>query len=113
MPGEIIHLTKRQELKEYIKTHSAVIIKFTATWCGPCQSIKSHVKEYFEQIKEHFDMVIVDADEGSDICSFCKVRGFPTLHSYINKEMVASTIGADLDDLFTFFSSSFNKLKSS
>ena len=113
MPGEIIHLTKRQELKEYIKTHSAVIIKFTATWCGPCQSIKSHVKEYFDQIKEHFDMVIVDADEGSDICSFCKVRGFPTLHSYINKEMVASTIGADLDDLFTFFSSSFNKVKSS
>ena len=87
--------------------------RFTATWCGPCQSIKSHVKEYFDQIKDHFDMVIVDADEGSDICSFCKVRGFPTLHSYINKEMVASTIGADLDDLFTFFSSSFNKLKSS
>ena len=98
MPGEIIHLTKRQELKEYIKTHSAVIIKFTATWCGPCQLIKPHVEEYFDQIKEHFDMVIVDADEGSDICSFA-VRGFPTL--YVVK-MVAS-INFDLDDLFTFF----------
>ena len=76
MPGEIIHLTKRQELKEYIKTHSAVIIKFTATWCGPCQLIKPHVEEYFDQIKEHFDMVIVDADEGSDICSFCKLEDF-------------------------------------
>ena len=113
MPGEIIHLTKRQELKDYIKTHPAVIIKFTATWCGPCQLIKPHVEEYFEQIKEYFDMVIVDADKGSDICSFCKVRGFPTLYSYINKEMVASTIGADLDNLFTFFSNSYDKLKSS
>ena len=35
MPGNIVHLKTRQEIREFTKTSNAFIIDFTATWCGP------------------------------------------------------------------------------
>ena len=88
------------------------VLYFTATWCGPCKTIKPLVETAWEQIKGQFDMIIVDADEGSDICSFLKVRGFPTLVSFINKEMVESVQGADIAGVKHFFQSSYNRVLS-
>ena len=44
-------------------------IKFTATWCGPCKRIAPTFNQLVEKVKHLVDIVIVDADEGSDICS--------------------------------------------
>jgi thioredoxin 1 len=112
MPGRIVHLKKRQELKEFTKTSNAFIIDFTATWCGPCKDIKPLVDIAWDQLKHYFDMVIVDADEGSDICSFLKVKGFPTLVSFVNKEMVESVIGADIVGVKHFFNASYKRVLS-
>ena len=110
MPGKVVHLKTRQELKEFINTSNAFIIDFTATWCGPCKQIKPHVERAWEVIKTHFDFVIVDADEGSDICSFLKVKGYPCLVSFINKEMVESVLGADIDGINHFFNVSYKRV---
>ena len=112
MPGRIVHLKTRQELKEFIKTNNAFIIDFTATWCGPCKTIKPYVDQAWEQIKDKFDMIIVDADEGSDICSSLKVKGFPTLVSFINKEMAESVQGADIEGVKHFFNASYKRVLS-
>ena len=112
MPGRIVHLKKRQELKDFTKTSNAFIIDFTATWCGPCKTIAPLIKKAWEQINTHFDMVIVDADEGSDICSFMKVKGYPTLVSFVNKEMAESVLGADIEGVKHFFNESYKKVLS-
>tara|TARA_B100000902_G_C26727719_1_gene629850 strand:- start:217 stop:555 length:339 start_codon:yes stop_codon:yes gene_type:complete len=112
MPGRIVHLKTRQELQEFAKSSNAFIIDFTATWCGPCKTIKPYVEKAWEQIKGKFDFVVVDADEGSDICSSLKVRGFPTLVSFINKEMVESVQGADIEGIKHFFQTSYNRVLS-
>ena len=112
MPGRIAHLKTRQELQEFAKSSNAFIIDFTATWCGPCKTIKPYVEKAWEQIKGKFDFVVVDADEGSDICSSLKVRGFPTLVSFINKEMVESVQGADIEGIKHFFQTSYNRVLS-
>ena len=108
MPGRIVHLKKRQELKDFIKTSNAFVIDFTATWCNPCKTISPLIEQAWEQIKTHFDMVIVDADEGSDICSFMKVKGYPTLVSFINKEIAESVMGADIEGVKHFFNVSMS-----
>ena len=112
MPGRIVHLKKRQELKDFTKTSNAFIIDFTATWCGPCKTIAPLIKKAWEQINTHFDMVIVDADEGSDICSFMKVKGYPTLVSFVNKEMAESVMGADIEGVKHFFNESYKRVLS-
>tara|TARA_B000000477_G_C6038766_1_gene205026 strand:+ start:302 stop:640 length:339 start_codon:yes stop_codon:yes gene_type:complete len=112
MPGRIVHLKKRQELKDFTKTSNAFIIDFTATWCGPCKTIAPLIKKAWEQINTHFDMVIVDADEGSDICSFMKVKGYPTLVSFVNKEMAESVLGADIEGVKHFFNESYKRVLS-
>ena len=112
MPGNIVHLKTRQEIREFTKTSNAFIIDFTATWCGPCKTIKPFVNQGFEQMKSHFDMVIVDADEGSDICSFLKVKAYPTLVSFVNKEMVETVVGADIKGLQHFFNASYRRVLS-
>ena len=78
----------------------------------PCKTIKPYVNQGFEQMKSHFDMVIVDADEGSDICSFLKVKAYPTLVSFVNKEMVETVVGADIKGLQHFFNASYRRVLS-
>jgi len=110
MPGKVVQLKTRDELKTFTKTSSAFIIDFTATWCGPCKQIKPQVERAWGVIKTHFDLVIVDADEGSDICSFLKVKGYPCLVSFINKEMVESVLGADVGGINHFFNESYKRV---
>ena len=110
MPGRIVHLKTRQELKEFITTSNAFIIDFTATWCGPCKQVKPLIERAWERMKTHFDLIIVDADEGSDICSFLKVKGYPCLVSFINKEMVESVLGADVGGINHFFNETFKRV---
>ena len=63
-----------------------------------------------EKVKHLVDIVIVDADEGCDICSALKVRGYPTFVSYVNGEMAESMVGASDDELLAFFKATISRL---
>lgn len=110
MPGNTYNLTKRVELKELVQKKNPLIIKFTATWCGPCKRIAPTFNKLVEKVKHLVDIVIVDADEGSDICSSLKVRGYPSFLSYVNGEMAESMIGADDNELLAFFKATISRL---
>ena len=56
------------------------------------------------------DVVIVDADKGSDICSALKVRGYPTFVSYVNGEIAESMVGASDSELLAFFKATIARL---
>ena len=87
MPGEIYYMTQRTELRELVKKSKAVIVDFTATWCGPCKRAKPFIMDFFDNNKNTFDLVMVDVDKGSDICSAMKVISYPTFYSFINGEV--------------------------
>ena len=110
MPGNTYNLTKRTELKELVSKKKPLIIKFTATWCGPCKKIGPTFNNLVEKVKHLVDIVIVDADEGCDICSALKVRGYPTFVSYVNGEMAESMVGASDSELLAFFKATISRL---
>ena len=110
MPGNTYNLTKRTELSELVSKKKPLIIKFTATWCGPCKRIAPKFNELVEKVKHLVDVVIVDADNGSDICSALKVKGYPTFVSYVNGEMAESMVGSSESELLAFFKATISRL---
>jgi len=110
MPGEIYYFTKRTELRDLVKKSKAIIVDFTATWCGPCKNAKPFLMEFFDNNKDRFDLVIVDVDKGSDICSAMKVKSYPTFLSFIHGELTSAQIGFDELQMQGFFNKTLYKL---
>ena len=61
--------TTREELKNHVKKHDVVIVKFKAEWCGPCKKVAPHIKSLTEQFK-NINYVEVDVDNGGYIASY-------------------------------------------
>ncbi|KAF4118570.1 thioredoxin-like [Onychostoma macrolepis] len=68
-----------------------VVVDFTATWCGPCQSIAPFYKGLSEN-PAYADVVFlkVDVDDAQDVAQSCEIKCMPTFHFYKN--------GKKLDD---------------
>ncbi|MBN22949.1 MAG: thiol reductase thioredoxin [Bdellovibrionaceae bacterium] len=113
MTGKVYHLTDRNEFKQFLLTNKNFIIKFTATWCGPCKTAKPIIDNYFNQSKQYLDMVIVDVDKGHDLSSYFKIKSVPTMYSFINGEISESLVGANKDEILHFFKSTLKKKNTS
>jgi thioredoxin 1 len=51
------------------------ILRFTASWCGPCKSLAANL----EQVETNVPIEVVDIDAHSEVASEYGVRNIPTL----------------------------------
>ena len=60
-----------------------IFIKFGASWCKPCQTIKNCVYFHFNRLQENNLCFDIDIDQNSDIYAFFKgkkmIRGVPSI----------------------------------
>lgn len=97
--------------------NAAIIIKFGASWCAPCQTIKSTVHKNFEQLSPNFILFDLDVDDNLELYMVLKkvkmVTSIPTLLGYCKVEERSSTswyapqisyIGSDKNQVNNFFS---------
>jgi thiol-disulfide isomerase/thioredoxin len=113
----------RDELKDYLNktTRQTVILKFTATWCGPCKQIApviTKLNAHYTQEKKDYEYIEIDIDESFDLYAFFKnkkmVNGVPALLSFrkcnftVNNFWVPfqATTGANIPGVTQFFKSS-------
>jgi len=71
-----------------------VVVDFTATWCGPCQTIAP----VFAKLAEDHpgsEFVKVDVDDAADVAAHCKISSMPTFHLYKGGATVEEFSGAD------------------
>ncbi len=88
-----------------------VIIKFGATWCGPCKKIKHVVDAFFATSPDNVICADVDVDESFDLYGFFKskkmVNGIPVMLCYVkgNETFIPddSVTGIDPTALDSFF----------
>lgn len=122
MPG--LPLIKKVESVERFREILAnnpglVIVKFGATWCGPCKKIDPDVNEIFSKMPATVQCVMLDIDESIEIYSFLKskrrVNGVPVLLCYqqgnLNYIPDETVVGANKDQLMLFFERCFTLLK--
>ena len=66
--------------------NNIIILKFTATWCKPCKTIKPLVDEWFAKLPNNFVIVELDIDETMDLYAALKrkkmINGIPVLLAY-------------------------------
>lgn len=91
------------------------IVKFTATWCGPCHAIQPYISTLAEQYKvpvtniedlqdsETPAVVIVDVDANDELTSKHSVTAMPTI--ILIKEGVeqARVVGGNRSKINEFF----------
>jgi len=115
----------RDSFKEFIKNSNkeVTIIKFTATWCGPCKKIAPTVKNLLEKYKHsNFRYYEIDVDECFDTYAFFKkkrmVNGIPAFCVYYKSKYDEDTFyvphnivtGANPEAITRMFDEALKKL---
>jgi len=98
-----------------------VIVKFGATWCGPCQSIDPDIQFMYSKMPTTVQCVKIDIDKNKEIYSFLRnkrmINGVPALLCYVkgNENVVPDDIiiGANRDKIYAFFDRCFQMLNKS
>ena len=108
--SRIVELTTRVELQEFIKKNNFVIVKTSATWCGPCRQIKPYVDKWLEILPSNIKVVFVDADKGADILRFLKWRSVPTFGNFIRGDHMDVFVGANREKVQSFFQKTINRV---
>ena len=74
-----IFITKRDEFKKYLKENKFVIVKVSATWCGPCKLISKVVEKAAPEYKGNLKIVKIETDPNPVLVEKYEVYGLPTL----------------------------------
>ena len=93
-----------------------IVLKFTATWCRPCQTIKQLTEECFANLPKNVIIAEVDVDDNMDLYMFMKkkrvVSGIPAIlvwfptpsrdsnHWYMPNDSVSGSNKPDIFELF-------------
>ena len=87
---------------EQVKNNKAIIVDFSAEWCGPCKMLAPAVEAASEK---HTDVNFyrLNIDNAMDIARKFRVMSIPTLIVFENGEEVNKSIGLisgdELEDL--------------
>lgn len=103
MPGEKVLIRERNTFKNYVKSNQFVIVKVSATWCGPCKRSSPCVESCWKKMPENVNMVVLDADDCSDVCSYLKIKSVPTIITFINGNQHNYLVSSNEDDIIDFF----------
>ena len=120
MDKVIITELDRHSFMETIKNNNGLfIVKFTATWCGPCKKIAPFVDEQFKNTPDIVTCANIDVDQNFDLFAFLKskkmVKGVPIILAYkkgnTNYSPDFSVSGTDQEQLIVFFRNCVNYIK--
>ena len=119
--GIITDLPNLDALKELLENNpGAIIVRFTAKWCRPCQNIAPLYYQLLNYMPNTVLPVILDVDISTDIYLYMKrhkmVNGIPAFFCYYQGSTsyipVDICVGADANQLKLFFERCYIHLKS-
>lgn len=75
--GNVIAVESKEDFDTLLSTNDVVVVKFWATWCGPCKQLKP----VFEAVAESSDALFVEVDVDNSPWAMVDygIRGVPTV----------------------------------
>ena len=116
----ILNSLNRTEFMEQVNANNGLfLIKFTASWCGPCKTIAPFVNDQFSKTPDNVTCANIDVDDNFDLFAFMKskkmIKGVPAILAYKreNKSFSPdmSVSGSDQTKLISFFQDCVNYIK--
>jgi Thioredoxin domain-containing protein len=89
--GHVQHVKNVDKLEQVLSQNELVIIKFSATWCGPCKRLTP----IFDKISHNVTItcIEIDVDACQEIAQKYAIRSMPTLIFIRNGNVLARTTG--------------------
>lgn len=67
------------KFSDLINGEQAVLVDFSAEWCGPCKTLAPILKEVKKGLENEVKIIKVDVDKNPNAAAKFQVRGVPTL----------------------------------
>ena len=91
--GNVQEVTPGKFQEEVIDAAGSVVVKFWATWCGPCKSYAPIVEGVAEELSD-VKFVAVDIDVNPEVAAKYGVQGVPTTMAFREGEPLGDLVGA-------------------
>jgi len=95
MASEHVKVVNDQNFqREVLESAEPVLIDFTATWCGPCQTIAPFIDQLASEYNGKVKVAKLDIDSSPNTPATFGIRGVPTLIVFKGGREVARQVGA-------------------
>ena len=105
--GKVAHVESEQEWEAVLQLTKqprsagepplALVVDFTAPWCGPCQALAPRFAELAAQRASRALFVKVDVDELDEVAEAVEISKLPTFHLYENGELSEKVEGPEIE----------------
>lgn len=98
----VLHVESDDEMGELLESmgDKILILKWGATWCGPCKQLAPHFDKLAQESK-HPNLVFASADitECTEYAAECGVTSIPNVQFIQNDDIKYSQLGYDKDTI--------------
>lgn len=88
----VVSLTTKN-FEDTLAKESLVLVKFTAPWCGHCQSLAEPFAAAATDLKDTAVLADVDATAEEKLAEKYEIQGFPTIKMFVNGSFLADYKG--------------------
>lgn len=78
----------KKSFKDIINSNKAVLVDFSAEWCGPCKVLAPILKQVKNEVGDTVKIIKIDVDKNQPLAASYKVMGVPTLILFVEGKQV-------------------------
>jgi len=88
-----------EEFAQELETEGLTVVKFWASWCGPCRAYAPIVEQVAEQVGPKANVISVSIEDLPELSSKYQIRSIPMTLFFKDGALVDKQVGAASADV--------------